>query len=270
VSITGRPKSRVATDPDGSFKTAALPVGLVDLEISAPGFVPASVRTSIAAGQEAPVSVTLTPKVKNGKVTGKVTDPTGKALAANVHFAGPQNLDLKTDENGAFSTALPSGAYVVKIDADKFAGKELKLEVTDGQEQDASTSLRAKSTSPSRVSVNKGKLSVRGALTFKGAGPTLEVTPAAAAILDDLAEVLNSHPEIRRVRIEAHWDTSLPKDKAQQLTEQQAKAVAAYLARQGVASDRIQVAGMGAEKPIVPNIGMAKLRNRRVEIRAVN
>jgi hypothetical protein len=273
ISVTGHPRSRVATDPDGTFKTAGLPVGLIDLEVSAPGFVPASVRTSIAAGQEAPVAVTLTPKVKNGKVTGKITDPTGKALAANIHFSGPKDADVKTDDSGAFTTTLPSGSYVVRIEADKFAGKELKLEVTDGQEQDASTSLRAKSTlpaGPSRVSVNKGKLSVRGALSFKGSGPALEVTPASAAILDELAEVLNSHPEIRRVRIEAHWDTSLPKDKAQQLTEQQAKVVAAYLSRQGVASDRLQVVGMGAEKPIVPNIGMAKMRNRRVEIRAAN
>jgi outer membrane protein OmpA-like peptidoglycan-associated protein len=270
VTVTGRPKSRVATDPDGTFKTSALPVGLVDLEVSAPGFVPASVRTSIAAGQEAPVSVTLTPKVRNGKVAGKITDPAGKALAATLHFTGPQNADVKTDDSGAFSTTLPSGSYAVKIEADKFTGKELKVEVSDGQEQDASTSLRAKSTGPSRVSVNKGKLAVRGSVGFKGAGPTLEVTPASAAILDELADVLNSHPEIRRVRIEAHWDASLPKDKAQQLTDQQAKVVAAYLTRQGVAADRIQVAGMGAEKPIVPNIGMAKLRNRRVEIRAAN
>jgi outer membrane protein OmpA-like peptidoglycan-associated protein len=273
VSVAGRPKSRVATDPDGTFKTAGLPVGLVDLEVSAPGFVPASVRTSIAAGQEAPVAVTLTPKVKNGKVTGKITDPAGKALAATVHFSGPKDAEVKTDDSGAFTTTLPSGAYVIRIEADKFAGKELKLEVTDGQEQDASTSLRAKSagpSGPSRVSVNKGKLSVRGALSFKGSGPALEVTPASAAILDELAEVLNSHPEIRRVRIEAHWDTSLPKEKAQQLTEQQAKVVAAYLSRQGVASDRLQVVGRGAEKPIVPNIGLAKMRNRRVEIRAAN
>jgi outer membrane protein OmpA-like peptidoglycan-associated protein len=270
IAVAGRPKSRVATDPDGTFKTSALPVGLVDLEVSAPGFVPASVRTSIAAGQEAPVAITLTPKVRNGKVTGKITDPAGKALAATVHFTGPQNAEVKTDDSGAFTTTLPAGAYVVRIEADKFAGKELKLEVTDGQEQDASTSLRAKSTGPSRVSVANGKLTVRGSLGFKGTGPSLEVTPASAAILDELAEVLSSHPEIRRVRIEAHWDTSLPKDKAQQLTEQQAKTVAAYLTRQGVSADRLQVVGRGAEKPIVPNIGMAKLRNRRVEIRSTN
>jgi outer membrane protein OmpA-like peptidoglycan-associated protein len=259
----------VATDPDGTFKTAALPIGLVDLEVSAPGFQAASIRTAIAAGQEAPVAVTLTPRVKSGKVSGKITDSAGKAVAATIHFAGPQNAEVKTDESGAFSTALAGGAYVVRIEADKFMAKEMKIDVTDGQEQDASVSVRSRAT-VSHVSVRDGKLSVRHAFAFKGAGSTLEVAPSSAAVLDELADALVSHPEIRKVRIEAHWDTSVPKEKAQQLTDQQAKAVAAYLIRQGVASERIEVSGMGANKPIVPNIGMAKFRNRRVEFRVLN
>jgi outer membrane protein OmpA-like peptidoglycan-associated protein len=271
VSVPGRSKSRVATDPDGTFKTAGLPVGVVDLEVNAPGFQSSSVRTAITAGQEVPVAVTLTPRVKSGKVHGKITDPSGKAVAgATVHFSGPQDAEVKTDLEGAFSTTLSGGAYVIRVAAPSFLGTETKLDVADGQEQEASISLRSKPTGPSKVTVNNGKLSVRSSISFKGSGATLEVTPTSAAVLDELAGALTSHPEIRRVRIEAHWDTSLPKEKAQELTEQQARAVATYLTRQGVAADRIQMVGMGADKPIVPNIGMAKMRNRRVEFRAVN
>jgi len=75
---------------------------------------------------------------------------------------------------------------------------------------------------------------------------------------------------VKKVRIEAHWDSSLPKDKAQELTTDQARTVASYLARQGVGEDRIEAVGMGAQRPLVPNIGAAKLRNRRVEFRVVN
>ena len=196
VSVTGRPKSRVATDPDGSFKSAALPVGVVDFEVNAPGFQSSSVRTAIIAGQEVPVAVTLTPRVKNGKVAGKVTDPTGKAVAgATVHFSGPQDAEVKTDESGAFSTALSSGAYVVRVEAPNFLGKEMKLDVTDGQEADASISLRSKASGPSKVTVNNGKLSVRSSVSFKGSGAAMEVSSASAAVLDELAGVLASHPE---------------------------------------------------------------------------
>jgi outer membrane protein OmpA-like peptidoglycan-associated protein len=270
VAVTGRPKSRVATDPDGTFKTAALPVGVVDLEVNAPGFQAASARTVIVAGQEVPVSLTLTPRVKGGKVSGKITDAAGKPVVASLHFSGPQEADVKTDEAGAFSTALGAGSYAVRIEADKLMPRELKVEVAEGQDQDASASLRPRPTGPGKVTVANGKLSVRSGVSFKGSGATLEVSPASAAVLDELAGVLASHPEIRRIRIEAHWDTSLSKEKAQELTEQQARTVATYLTRLGVAPERIQVAGMGANKPIVPNIGAAKFRNRRVEIRAAN
>jgi outer membrane protein OmpA-like peptidoglycan-associated protein len=213
--------------------------------------------------------VTLSPRVKNGKVTGKVLDNAGKPVAATLHFSGPQNLDVKTDDGGAFSTPLPGGSYVVRVEADKYFGKELKLDVSDGQEQDASVTMRQKPT-VSHVTVKDGKLNVRAGMSFKGSGPTLDVAQPSALILDELADVLLAHPEIKKVRIEAHWDTSLPQDKAQELTQQQAKAIAAYLTKQGVPAERIEVVGSGSTKPIVPNIGMAKLRNRRVEFRAVN
>jgi outer membrane protein OmpA-like peptidoglycan-associated protein len=269
VAVQGRQKSRVATDPDGTFKTAALPVGVVDLEISAPGFQSATVRTSIAAGLEAPVAVTLTPRVKSGKISGKVTDDKGKPVAATVKFAGAQNAEVKTDDTGAFSTSLPGGSYVVRVEADKFMARELKVELTDGKEEDASVTVKPRPTS-TRVTVRDGKITVRAVVAFRGVGPTLDVTPGSSAVLDEVADAIISHPEIKRVRVEAHWDTSLPKDKAQELTEQQARTVAAYLTKQGVPSDRLEVAGLGASKPIVPNIGMAKLRNRRVEFRAIN
>jgi OOP family OmpA-OmpF porin len=53
--------------------------------------------------------------------------------------------------------------------------------------------------------------------------------------------------------------------KAQALTDEQAKAVAKYLVDQGVAADRVLSAGMGSKKPLVPNVGAGKSKNRRVE-----
>jgi outer membrane protein OmpA-like peptidoglycan-associated protein len=55
------------------------------------------------------------------------------------------------------------------------------------------------------------------------------------------------------------------------LTDAQAKAVAQYLADQGVGQDRVVPVGMGATKPVVPNIGKAaKLKNRRIEFVVAN
>ncbi|HEX7509116.1 MAG TPA: OmpA family protein, partial [Polyangia bacterium] len=86
----------------------------------------------------------------------------------------------------------------------------------------------------------------------------------------EVVDVLANHPEIRQLRVEAHWDSSLKAEQAQALTDDQAKAVVKYLTDQGIAADRLIPAGMGAKKPMVPNLGAGKLKNRRVELVVAN
>jgi OOP family OmpA-OmpF porin len=59
-------------------------------------------------------------------------------------------------------------------------------------------------------------------------------------------------------------------EQAQTLTDAQAKAVAKYLTDQGIAADRVVPVGMGAKKPLVPNLGAGKVKNRRIELVVVN
>jgi outer membrane protein OmpA-like peptidoglycan-associated protein len=271
VAVPGRTKGRVATDPDGTFRAIGLPPGVADLEVVATDFEPAQVRAAVVAGQEAPVTIILTPRVRKAKVSGRVTDDKGKAVAAaTLRFAGPQNAELKSDETGTFATQLNAGDYVVRVEADHFMPREMKVTLSDGKDQDLSTAVRARPT-VTRVIIRNGRLSLRQAVNFKGSGPAAtEISPAAASLLDEVADTLGSHPEVKRLRIEAHWDSSLSKDKAQDLTDEQAKSIATYLAKQGVAENRLEAVGMGAQRPLVPNIGPAKLRNRRVEFRLEN
>lgn len=272
VAVAGRTKSRVATDPDGSFKTGALPPGPVELEVTAVDFEPTSARAEVLAGQEAAVTVTLTPRARNAKVTGRLTDDKGRGVAGTLRFSGAQNAEVTADESGAFSTQLTAGAYVVRIEAARHFAKEVKVSVESGKDQDLSTQVRGR-PAVSRVTVKGGRLLVRSPISFKsagGKGPPLDPTPTARGVIEELADALISHPEVKRVRIEAHWDNSLAAAAAKDLTEQQARTVAAELARLGVGEERLATAGMGGARPLVPNIGAAKLRNRRVEFRAEN
>jgi outer membrane protein OmpA-like peptidoglycan-associated protein len=87
-----------------------------------------------------------------------------------------------------------------------------------------------------------------------------------------VVEVLSGHPEIRILRVEAHW--SGPKAKAaakggaaKALTERQAAVVKDYLVGKGAPAERIEAAGRGSEAPLVPNLGPAsQKKNRRVEL----
>jgi outer membrane protein OmpA-like peptidoglycan-associated protein len=104
-------------------------------------------------------------------------------------------------------------------------------------------------------------------LRFEGANARL--APDAGPMLDVIARVLRENPEVRRLQIAAHWDDSLPADKAKTLTEAQAEAIRDELLKRGIAADHLVAAGLGATKPLAsrPSTG-ARTPNRRVELRA--
>lgn len=271
IGVAGRMRARVATDPDGAFRTADHPAGPIELEVSAPDFEAASVRTMIVPGQSSELVVTLTPKVKKSQVSGRLVDEAGRPVAAVLRFSGAQNAEVRSDDSGSFLANLVSGSYTVRIESESHLAKEIKVVIDEGQEARLSTAVRVR-PAIARVSVRGSKILVRQPISFrvvKGASPDL--VPAAQALLDEVVDVLISRPEIKRVRIEAHWDSSLPKDRALQVTNDQARVVANYLAKQGVADDRIEAVGLGGSRPLIPNIGTAaKARNRRIEFHVVN
>lgn len=267
VGVVGRGQSRVATDPDGTFRSPALPSGPVELQVTAPGFEATSVRANVMVGQPAEVLVSIKPSAPEGRISGRLVDESGKGVQATIKASGPQNLETKSDEAGNFSIAAAPGSYVVRVVADRHLNKEARVTLTQTQPE-AQTNFTVRSRPAiGSVTVREGRLVVRQPFTFKQANAQLP--PSSEQFLDELADALVSNPE-KKLRIETHWDSSLPKDRAQKLTDEQAQAIAAYLARQGVSEDRIVANGLGSAKPLVPNIGRGRLKNRRVDLQLVN
>jgi hypothetical protein len=272
VGITGRLYSRVLTDADGTFQSVPLPPGPVELVVVANGFETFSARIEVIAGQIANVAFTLTPRAPAARAVGRITEDSGKGVAAALKLAGPQIAEGKSDESGNFAVPVPPGQYVLRVDADQYLSKVVALTVAEGREDAVSVILRSRPV-VAGVTFQDGKFKLRQPVAFKSVGkkPSSELTAGAFHLLDEVVDVLVTHPEIRQLRVEAHWDRSLPPAKAQELTDAQAKAVAQYLADQGVGQERVVPVGMGATKPVVPNLGKAaKLKNRRIEFVVVN
>lgn len=265
VAAVGRPRVRAATDADGGFTTANLPPGPVELEISAANYDPAHLSAVVVAGSPVDVPIALTPHPPVGQVHGKVTGPAGQGLAAALRFAGNEVRDLHTDGSGTYSVSVPVGAYRLRVEAPGFLPKESPVEVLAGQDQEVNFAFRAPPANPNIVLTDKA-IHLRQNLRF--VGTTAQLQQGAQTLLNGVADFLAAHSEIEHVRIESHWDSSLAKPQAADLTQQQAEAVRSFLIARGIAGTRLTAVGMGTAKPLVPNLTPAnRARNRRIELR---
>jgi outer membrane protein OmpA-like peptidoglycan-associated protein len=95
------------------------------------------------------------------------------------------------------------------------------------------------------------------------------ILPKSFKLLDQVASVLTSHPEIKKVQIEGHTDNVGAEDKNLKLSRARAEAVFAYLSKK-VDPSRLEPIGYGPTRPAGPNDTPAgREKNRRVEFKIV-
>src|SRR5581483_8052286 len=174
------------------------------------------------------------------------------------------NFEAKSDSSGGFSAALPAGPYKVTAEAPGFPTKEATLDVVAAQDKQLDFVLKNRTPNPD-VSFGPKGITLKKPIKFKSGPPALD--PKWQSELDGVADVLEDHRDVKTLRIEAHWDTSAGAG-AKDLTQKQADLIKEYLVKKGIPEGRIEAAGMGADKPLVPNLGPAnKAKNRRVELK---
>jgi len=92
------------------------------------------------------------------------------------------------------------------------------------------------------------------------------IKPVSFGILDQVAQVLQDNPFIKKLEVAGHTDDVGPDDKNLRLSQARAEAVRAYLISKGVAAERLEARGYGETKPLVPEkTKEARAKNRRVE-----
>ena len=109
-----------------------------------------------------------------------------------------------------------------------------------------------------------GDLVLRLGFTFARA----DVPDVVRMRLDAVAAVLTTERATAQVDIAGHTDSVGDEGYNQQLSEQRAASVKAYLVARGVEESRVRIAGYGEAKPRASNDTVEGRRlNRRVEIR---
>jgi outer membrane protein OmpA-like peptidoglycan-associated protein len=264
VTVAGVPHGGVVTDADGSFETPALPPGPIIVEVSAHDFEPEKVTVAVTAGKTASVAVALTAKARTGNVRGKTTDAQGHAVEATLRFSGAQAYETRSDSGGLYSAALIPGPYRVVAEAPGLPSKESQLDVVADHDRQIDMTLRPLNPD---LTVKDDEIVLRVPIAFKAGAP--KIAPGQQAELDGVVALLEDRPDIRVLRIEAHWDATAGA-KAKPMTDAQAAAVKAYLVGKGIPDARLETLGAGAERPLMPNITPAyRARNRRIELHIV-
>jgi len=87
-------------------------------------------------------------------------------------------------------------------------------------------------------------------------------------ILSAVAKVLTENPQIKRVRIEGHTDSTGTTEHNRALSEQRAKEVMRWLVKQGVNPERLESTGFGSTQLLdQADTEAAHAKNRRVEFK---
>jgi len=115
------------------------------------------------------------------------------------------------------------------------------------------------------VRITEGRLEILDKVYF--ATNRARIRSRSNRLLANVAQVLNNHPEIRRIRVEGHTDDQGPEDHNLELSQARAAAVVAWLVRRGeVDETRLEAQGFGEAHPIEDNGTRAgRAANRRVE-----
>ncbi len=121
------------------------------------------------------------------------------------------------------------------------------------------------------VVIGAGQLEILEKVYFRTGSHKLQ--KRSFALLDNVASVLNNHPEISLVRVEGHTDSVGKLKYNMGLSRRRAATVVRYLVGRGkVSKDRLVSEGFGPTRPVVPDARTKEelAQNRRVEFHIVD
>jgi outer membrane protein OmpA-like peptidoglycan-associated protein len=120
------------------------------------------------------------------------------------------------------------------------------------------------------VVIGAGQLEILEKVYFKTGSHKLQ--KRSFALLDNVAKVMNTHPEIEQIRVEGHSDSTGSLKFNMRLSKLRANTVVRYLVGRGkVSQDRLVSEGFGPTRPLIPDAKTKEelAQNRRVEFHIV-
>ena len=127
----------------------------------------------------------------------------------------------------------------------------------------AAATEKPKPAKPKRVEVKDDRIDVSETIQFEFSSS--RISGDSTALVDEIADAIRKHPEIKKLRVEGHTDNTGDAPHNLRLSKKRAAAVVKYLVGKGVDASRLVAAGFGQTKPIAKNdTEEGRAQNRRV------
>ena len=219
-------------------------------EVSAAGYESAATQITVAQGGEQSVVVKLTPVSTGVGVRVTVVDTDGTPIqSAKVEMDG---------QEGASQTKEP-GPINLKVSAPGYRPVAKTIQLKEGDEQTIPIVL-----SKAKVEMTGDRIEIRDSVYFETSKDVIKAE--SHGLLNEVAELLQAHPELVKIRVEGHTDARGSAAYNLALSKKRAAAVRAYLIERGVAPERLESEGYGETRPLdTANNEAAWTKNRRVD-----
>lgn len=190
IHLPGVNRPPVATGDDGRFRTYALPPGSVALIARKAGYLAATGRVNVAAGQAVGARLTLTaepPPAPTATLAVRVSDELGEPLSAQVRVTGAAMRDgLTRRETGTWlAEGLAPGKLAVTALASGRLARRREVTVAGGAAAALELTL-PRAPTPRAVELEMGLVKIARPIAFEGDA----VAPGAAALVDEIADAL--------------------------------------------------------------------------------
>ncbi len=174
-------------------------------------------------------------------------------------ICAPAEGNLELGEGGTGSVTAGAGDHVVIVDVPQYALYRQKINLGDGETEEVVVSLKK-----SKTRVTAQRIEIFEKVHFE-TGKAI-IKPDSFELLDEVAEAINTHKQIKLVEVAGHTDDQGSLESNQTLSQNRAAAVMDYLVGKGVDASRLQAKGYGETRTIDTNeTEEGRAKNRRVE-----